>query len=270
MKLHLIALLVLVVIISSCNRKSYSKAYVASGPHVADFSTTKQTKIKVLGSLTDLEFQLAVPIKENFGISANGLLGFTGQQIGEVGIIYYKNKNDSYLEFNAGLGYGYIDSEVKGVGTPFFHIPALSAGSYYSHTIQSNYIKLYLQSSLIYNIGERLRFGPTFKVSPILFTRYDYDYLLNDYGGSGYSGKIEHDDVSFKNKFGVNIEPVLNFRLDRKKNPNTKLILQIGGSFTTSVFKSETFQRNISQQVKIFNHPKQNNLIFNIGYEYNF
>lgn len=250
---------------------------MASAPHVADLAKGSPNA-KILLNLTDAEVQVAVPVSEHWGITANGLYGFTGQYMGELGAVYFINGAYRYFEVSAGIGVAHINSEVGRVPGSPFAIPGLSEFAYF-HTIKSDYIKLYVQPSFIFKVSEKFRMGPTLKIAPLLFTRYEYDYRLSFAGGLGNGGDKEVDFISFQNKFGINAEPVVNLKWTRNRANRgflkifePTLILQIGGSFTSTVMKSEVFQatyENIPAHLQEFKHPKQNNFILNLGLELN-
>lgn len=268
--------LLLLLALSSCNFMTYNKAYVASAPHVADLNTGAH-KAKGLFNLTDIELQFATPLSEHWGLTANGLLGVTGQYIGEIGAVYFINGDYRYFEVSAGVGRAHINSEVRAIPDQPLFFPGLATDLYYFHTIQSDYYKLYVQPSFLFNISDNLRIGPTLKLASLYFTQYNYDYKIDSYQGSGYRGVKEVDYMTFNNKWGINAEPVLNMKWTKRRNRwqwlsrrDPSFVLQVGASFSSTVVTSEVFQTAFEPTpagVREFKHPKQNNFILNFGLE---
>lgn len=268
MKDILMSLLAASLLLTSCNMKTYQKSYLTIGPNIGHFTREKEFKARFLVGGATMQVQAAKAITGKFGVTADAMLGLTGQQAYELGFVYYKKQGRTYFETSVGLGYGHINSSVSNEPADPIALPSSSA--YYYHRIQAEYTKISLQPSVFIPIFKNIDLGISLKGSFVQYPRYDYAYLLDDYRGSGYTGVIETDTISARNQSGFALEPVLTFK---SNNKGLKFFMQMGGAFVGAFFKSNTLQPGYPpsyREYKSFDHPKFRRPLFRVGFEYRF
>ncbi|HEX7412672.1 MAG TPA: hypothetical protein VF411_01410, partial [Bacteroidia bacterium] len=142
------------------------------------------------------KIQLAYALKENIGLVVNETFA-KGITNSEVGISYFKNRNNFYFELGGGLGFqgNYIDYNYRaGAGIGLF------SSKFYMESFNCQYGSMFLSGCALLG-GEGTKFGFGFKGGPLYIYHYDYNLDVDPYLGKQNTYPLDHEQFKFNNAF---------------------------------------------------------------------